>query len=266
VTFGISKVTVAFLALLAVAAGTATATASTGSSLNLRITPATGTPTTRFAVSFTVPARSGHIGFLQRTYEVSASAVDQTQGCDGTALVGVPDTRAHARVTVLLSPIHGWCAGSFRGRVLEIEGPWCPPGAKACPKFASRVRAIGRFGFSVRAVRDITPPTFAGLVSAVACTPGAQRPGETTPFTLTWKPATDNVTPPSQIVYLVFLSTTPGGENFTQATWTTRPGVTSFRTPGLPSHGTFYFVVRARDRAGNVDRNMVERRGVDPCL
>jgi hypothetical protein len=42
-------------------------------------------------------------------------------------------------------------------------------------------------------------------------------------------------------------------------------GVTSYRTPGLPSHGTFYFVVRARDSAGNQDRNVVEQRGVDPC-
>jgi hypothetical protein len=258
--------TVAFLALLAAAAGSATATAYTGPSLDVRVTPATGTAATRFAVSFTAPAKSGHVGFLARTYEVSASAVDAAQGCEGSALVAVPDTPAHTRVTVLLSPTHAWCAGSFRGRVLEIQGPWCPPGAKACPKFASRLRTIGRFGFTVRAAGDTAPPTFAGLVSAVACTPGPQRPGETTPFTLTWKLATDNVTPSSQIVYLVFLSTTSGGENFTQPTWITRPGVTSFRTPGLPSHGTFYFVVRARDRAGNADHNMVERPGVDPCL
>jgi hypothetical protein len=33
-----------------------------------------------------------------------------------------------------------------------------------------------------------------------------------------------------------------------------RSEATSFTTAGLPSHGTFYFVVRARDRAGNEDR------------
>ena len=48
--------------------------------------------------------------------------------------------------------------------------------------------------------------------------------------------------------------------------WTTPPGATSFRTPGLASHGTFFFVVRARDLAGNEDRNTVERRGLDPCV
>jgi len=114
--------------------------------------------------------------------------------------------------------------------------------------------------------RDTTPPAFAGLERAFACTPGPQRPGQTTPFTLTWRPAHDNRTPSAQIVYDVYLATTPGGERYAAPTWTTAPGVTSYRTPGLASHGSFYFVVRARDRAGNEDRNTVERRGIDPCL
>jgi hypothetical protein len=67
-------------------------------------------------------------------------------------------------------------------------------------------------------------------------------------------------------VYDVFMATTAGGEDFSRATWTTPPGVTRFTTPGLPSHGAFYFVVRARDGAGNEDQNHVERRGIDPCL
>ena len=96
--------------------------------------------------------------------------------------------------------------------------------------------------------------------------PGPQRPGETTPFTLTWDPATDDVTPSSAIVYDVYESATAGGENFSTPTWTTAPGVTSFKTPGLPSHGTFYFVVRAHDQAGNEEHNDVELRGNDPCL
>jgi hypothetical protein len=74
------------------------------------------------------------------------------------------------------------------------------------------------------------------------------------------------VTPSSKIVYDIFISTTPGGEDFAHRTWTTQPGAITFRTPGLPSHGTFYFVVRARDQAGNEDGNRVERVGLDPCL
>ncbi|HEY1284693.1 MAG TPA: hypothetical protein VGF04_01275 [Solirubrobacterales bacterium] len=68
------------------------------------------------------------------------------------------------------------------------------------------------------------------------------------------------------ILYDVYLATTQGGEDFSTPTWTTEPGATSFRTPGLPSHGTFYFVVRARDQAGNEDANRVEVLGSDPCL
>jgi hypothetical protein len=126
---------------------------------------------------------------------------------------------------------------------------------------------VDRFGFEVvRAGADATPPVFAGIKTATACTPGPQRPGQTTPFTLTWDPASDNTTPRAEIVYDVYESGTAGGEDFAHPSWTTAPGVTSFRTPGLPSHGTFYFVVRARDQAGNEDANRVELLGSDPCL
>jgi hypothetical protein len=114
--------------------------------------------------------------------------------------------------------------------------------------------------------RDTTPPKFGGLESAFTCTPGPQRPGQTTPFNLSWEAAVDDVTPPALIVYEIYLAAEPGGEDFAHPTWTTDPGATSFRTPGLPSHGDFYFVVRARDAAGNEDANTVERHGVDPCL
>jgi hypothetical protein len=113
---------------------------------------------------------------------------------------------------------------------------------------------------------DTTPPKFGGLKAAFACTPGPQRPGQTTPFTLSWDAASDDGTPDSLIVYDVYLAAAPGGEDFSEPTWTTPPGVTGYRTPGLASHGTFYFVVRARDLAGNEDRNTVELRGSDPCV
>jgi hypothetical protein len=114
--------------------------------------------------------------------------------------------------------------------------------------------------------KDTTPPKFGGLQQAFACTPGPQRPGQTTPFNLSWEAATDDFTPPSQIVYDVYLATTSGGEDFSDPTWVTPAGVIAYRTAGLPSHGTFYFVVRARDMAGNEDANTVELRGIDPCL
>jgi hypothetical protein len=183
--------------------------------------------------------------------------------------LALPPTKAHARVRVTLSPkplASRWCPGRYHGQVEEIAAPYCPA-HKLCPAFVMLLGTIGKFSFRVRAASgDTQAPAFAGLVRAFACTPGAQRPGETTPYNLSWQVATDNRTPASQIVYDIFMSTTAGGESFTQPTWTSPPGATTFRTPGLPSHGIVYFVVRARDQAGNEDGNTVERLGVDPCL
>jgi len=112
---------------------------------------------------------------------------------------------------------------------------------------------------------DRTPPKFAGLNSATTCVPGPTG-GQSTSYHLGWDPATDNVTPPAKIVYDIYQATSPGGEDFSSATYATRRGATSFVTPPLPADKLFYFVVRARDRAGNRDSNQVERQGVNLCV
>jgi hypothetical protein len=128
---------------------------------------------------------------------------------------------------------------------------------------------IGRFAFRVNGTApnsgDNMPPTFAGLQAAFACTPGPQQPGQTTPYTLSWQAASDDNTPSAQIGYDIYLASAPGAADFSTPTWTTPPGTTSYRTPGLPSHGGYYFVVRARDSAGNQDDNTIEKHGIDPC-
>jgi len=113
---------------------------------------------------------------------------------------------------------------------------------------------------------DSTPPTFAGLKSATTCIPGPVGGGRTTSYHLSWDPATDDVTPSSKIVYDVYQATTPGGEDFSAPTYTTAAGATSFDTPPLPTDEQFYFVVRARDEAGNRDSNKVERAGENLCV
>jgi len=98
---------------------------------------------------------------------------------------------------------------------------------------------------------DTTPPTFGGLESATAMSQ--------TTVELTWSPATDDVTPSSNIVYLVYVALTPGGENFTVPIYVTPPGATVYPATGLSQGVTYYFVVRARDEANNIDSNTVER-------
>jgi len=119
---------------------------------------------------------------------------------------------------------------------------------------------------AARSEGDEQPPKFAGLASATTCVPGPIGGGRMTSYTLRWEPATDNVTRSKKIVYDVYQASAPGGEDFSVPTYTTAAGVTSFVTPQLPADQAVYFVVRARDKAGNSDTNTVERQGQNPCV
>jgi hypothetical protein len=112
---------------------------------------------------------------------------------------------------------------------------------------------------------DRTPPAFGGLVSATTCIPGPVGGTRLTSYRLTWAPARDKLTPTRRIVYSVHRATSVGGEDFSAPTYTTRRGALSFVTPPLPSNVSNYFVVRARDGAGNRDRNRHERLGRNLC-
>jgi hypothetical protein len=128
------------------------------------------------------------------------------------------------------------------------------------------VAALLVVGAPVQAAEeDHTPPKFEGLKSATTCIPGPIGAGSRSRYYLTWNAATDNVTPSSKIVYKVYQTTKAGGENFSKPRYTTAPGVTSFETARLPTGKNFYFVVRARDQAGNEDSNTVELEGQNLC-
>lgn len=116
------------------------------------------------------------------------------------------------------------------------------------------------------ASRDRIPPKFGGLNSAITCIPGPIGGDRTASYTLNWDPATDNRTPTRKIVYDVYQAERSGGQDFSRPTYTTSRGATSFTTPPLPTDRYFYFVVRARDRAGNSDSNTVERQGQNLCV
>jgi hypothetical protein len=115
-------------------------------------------------------------------------------------------------------------------------------------------------------VEDRTPPSFGGLVSVTTCVAGPIGGGRSSHYFLKWEPARDDVTPTAAIVYDVYAATTAGGENLARPTYTTATGATSFMTPLLSSEVPHYFVVRARDRAGNHSPGTVERQGVNICV
>jgi hypothetical protein len=261
------------LALLAIPTATPAHVVARLHAVPVRATPASGSPQTTFVLGFRAPERTGGYGSTQRHDTLTAAAQTPTPGCIATVRVRVPDARAGAQVRVPLAPgrLGGrWCEGIYRGRIEELQTPVCARGV-ACPALILLRGVVGRFSLSVHGGQpaptsgDETPPSFGGLQRAFACTPGPQRPGQTTPYSLSWQAASDDVTPASQIVYDVYLASAPGAEDFAKPTWTTPAGVTSYVTPGLPSHGSYYFVVRARDGAGNEDAKRVEIHGVDPC-
>ena len=67
--------------------------------------------------------------------------------------------------------------------------------------------------------------------------------------------------------YDVDVANAPGGEDFSAPTYKDhRCGRDGILTPQLPDDRAYYFVVRARDQAGNEDRGTVERRGTNLCL
>jgi hypothetical protein len=129
-------------------------------------------------------------------------------------------------------------------------------GLSANTTYYAVVRAIDALGneddnrveMSAMTQADSVPPVFGGVTS-VTTAPEAS-------LTLSWQPATDNLTPTAGIVYDVFLSTTSGGEDLNLPDAVSAPGATSITISGLPNASTTYYaIVRAVDAAGNVDQS-----------
>jgi hypothetical protein len=273
------------LLVVAVAAGSATA-AGLGQTTRVTVKPGSGTPQTRFVFRFRVPVATGRFGSLVRTDTFSVSGPSAAR-CQSRVTRTLRPAKTGKRIKLTLAPARGrggWCAGQWHGTVVQSDLIRCsPPPARVCPDLVVAPRVIATFRFHVKAVATPSPPappagdvpTFAGLISATTCSsptpqpaPGPERV-EILPrpssYTLTWNAATDPVTPSSQLVYDIFVATTPGAENYAMPTYTTSAGATAFVTPGVPRVGTLYFVVRARNVAGHEDANTVERQGVVSC-
>lgn len=97
-------------------------------------------------------------------------------------------------------------------------------------------------------VVDTTPPSFNGIQSATTLCSDE--------IALTWSSGADALSFPDEISYEVCRSTTSGGcVSPWSATYTTSPGATSLTATGLIQGTTYHFVVRARDRYGNLSAN-----------
>lgn len=92
-------------------------------------------------------------------------------------------------------------------------------------------------------------PSFSGAKQAIAT-------GQT--IKLYWFPATDNVTEPANIIYDIYEATEDRQQNFATPSYSSPPGAISFVVPSLQPNTKYYYVVRARDAAGNRDNNTIQ--------
>jgi len=254
--------------------------AGAGPATRVSVKPGSGGPRTRFALTFRVPVAIGTYGSFVRRDTASVKGPRGTR-CVSSATATLRRARkgAKAKLTVGPGPVSrgGWCAGLWHGTVVQSEVVRCAPSpTRACPYLVVAPQTLARFRFRVKAAPAAPPPTppggdvptFAGLISATTCpspTPAPRVLPRPNSYTLTWKAATDPVTPSAQIVYDIFVATTSGAENYAQPSYTTAAGATSFVTPATARNTALFFVVRARNAAGHEDRNTVEREGVTQC-
>lgn len=99
-------------------------------------------------------------------------------------------------------------------------------------------------------VADETPPEFGGVKSVTAA--------GSTALAVAWAAASDDVTPPEDIVYQIYLGTGSGAENFGSVAAASDPGALSATVGGLDPLTTYFVVVRAVDALGNEDTGTVE--------
>lgn len=99
-------------------------------------------------------------------------------------------------------------------------------------------------------VADETPPEFGGVKSVT--TAGS------TALDVSWAAASDDVTPPEDIVYQVYVGTGSGAEDFGTVAATSDPGALSTTVGGLDPLTTYFVVVRASDALGNEDAGTAE--------
>jgi hypothetical protein len=213
----------------------------------------------------------------QNTVEKSAATSD----AKAPRFAGITQAQAMTSRSVLVGwkPAHdnGTPASAIRYRVYAGQSPkgedFTAPVAESMPGDASilvtQLQPSTSYFFMVHAV-DATgneddndselgavtpegiPPVFNGLTARLDATPAG--------ITLYWQPAVDNVTETPNIVYEVYQATTQAMEDYTKPSYVTQPGADSFTVTGLTPAMRYYFVVRARDTAGNLDTNQNEKR------
>lgn len=183
--------------------------------------------------------------------DAPAEGLDLSADAMCAELIGVPSRQAPELVLVAPgSPETSYLLCKIDPGCDRGETALMPLGTAGLP--AESIDAVARWiggGAAGCPAADETAPEFAGAASAA---------GLTSAIRIEWSPASDDVSPASAIVYEIYEADSPGAQSFADPSYVTAPGATSFTAVPLPISTTRYYVVRARDSAGNLDDNQVE--------
>jgi hypothetical protein len=115
--------------------------------------PGTGGPRTTFKVSFRTPAQTGRVGSMDRSQTIDVQGTHRP-GCVWSGQIAVPSAASGRLVHVSLSPgklsrgATNWCAGTFKGSIVQSEHMVCKPPA-LCPMVEIRPQTVANFTFRV---------------------------------------------------------------------------------------------------------------------
>ena len=115
--------------------------------LAITVTPAAGSRTTRFTVSFTSPGTTGIVGTMRLRDELTARSRSVSGGCRSGVSRALPTLRRGQQLHITLAG-PGWCTGTFSGKLIQLQSIVCPP-RSFCPAYV-RIRTLGTFSFTVR--------------------------------------------------------------------------------------------------------------------
>lgn len=162
----------AALALGAVVASAAPITRGDGSravspasaaATRVTVAPRTGNASTRFAVRFRNPYRTGRRGGVQTWEVASVSDRAATGRCTSQMSLQLAPAGAGRTMRFRLAPTRSWCTGRYSGtitlyrnfgcqgppRAISTVSPTARPVVVACPETVPAPVLVGRFSFKV---------------------------------------------------------------------------------------------------------------------
>ncbi len=132
----------------------ACALAASAALAKTRVKPRHGSATSGFTIAFTTPITTGAAGSYV-IYEAVEGATDNLRtigkgGCVSTFDVAAGYGAAGTRIRVRVAADARWCAGTYRGQIVELKLPVCVTDHTCASTPPVELARFGHFRFRVR--------------------------------------------------------------------------------------------------------------------